>query len=1771
MANAPASTVTNVQQSLAIKLDHPVTSISISPSYCDAVLAAKRGLYLLNLENPYEQPRFLQHLTKWDVADVQWNPHSHRSNWIATTSNQKTLIWNIARGVPAAGSVQSVSSTQNNVEFILNKHVRAVSDIHWSPFHPESIATCSYDAFIHLWDLRLGPSKPSASFSSWTVGATQVKYNRINEWMLASSHDTDVRIWDARKGSSPLTLITAHMTKIYGIDWSHKNENEIITCSQDKLVKFWNISQPRMCQSTIVTTAPVWRARYTPFGNAVITMPQRKDNNLYLWSCENRTSPLYTFSGHSDVPAEFVWRCIDGHYQLVTWSKDHTMRLWPVSSDVVKAAGYRSERGSPTEPLGDEQVDLTAQLSETPQIIPPDTPSQTISRQARNPFPKFPRDLDMMPFEDDDDDLSDGGLELRSVSPLTTPTALFDPNSKEGKRSTSWLSRASSTLSDNVREYTALPGSTSPYRATLLNAASFHAPTSLEEEVHQIELQFPDVHIDKTNIRQRICSLSIESASDHLRPTSAVGSGLLSVFLRIDVHFPHLYPSAAPHFEIQKTGMTSMANRTFLTAKIGQIGSAFAAKSLPCLEACVRYLLGDPNATAPIPSSQVYGETLNVSSLSEASTGISGDSHFDHDRDYTHSRELRNFGRSATDYPMSETSSSDPDGSLPLMGRRVKPMDDHRLMRETTTGKDNSNIPFPVLCAASFSMCGKLVYFKSPLPHPSTTKFTTYTLSSRNQQPVLQSQHFQTQPKTYPLYESYRAFVLARFPKITVTGVGAGIGVNASESDLLALDGGTIDSQTRSRAKMDFWLDDDPAGEEETAPSLFWRPKPAPSIQPTVFTSPDFLAQLQRFSSPAPTASSGTPAKKKRSTAASTNLFGAKALESSPSVRSESGSQRKPSIHSTIVSTKYHSQKIERGDNAFLHDGVRRHRRCSSTASLSSNASDISINEMLANGLGAPFTINSSIKNSSSVMAVGVASPSMITLSPPSANTRSSATRGSLLQISMTPTLCPQPSLAESIPSSSMDVPSSSILYKNLSGWPLYPTTTAAGAFSGTIDGPKSTRRRHRSNSDTSDCIRRHLKSELDGLDSESASDLSDVELRFGPRYGRNIYGRSQAPIACTPVRSGDYGLTVMTPTPLAASPKGNFASNDAQSGYGTIVYCWDISNLLPVRKNLADIYTFTGSNPGEVCCANRDSMMSIGRPDLARIWTIAGLIVGQHVIDQRSADHCKDMPFKRMQWQNHPFGRCMVHSLFEHLEKLGDIQTLAMLVCVFSQQHMFSTETVAVAASYSESGDESIPTYSQMRWQRHLPMNYISEPRMSSSPLSPSAQRTITRSAYSGPDLPFLAIPGTSFTATNSGRIINRSNSSQQQSSVHSLRGHPRMQSLIPSFSLGGYPTLSGVSMGSVSSLVQSSVGSILSSTGLPYFSEPTSQVTIIGSTASKSMGIPSRHRETGGRLVRTLSTGGAGPAAAGRQGISMSLSNPHLAGMSSQTPPSSIVPLVVPSMDRTSMFHMQRIALGGLSPPSMTPTHSPSSASGVFNISSPSEIAASLANPSPIGAVSAVLSSTSSLSAAPTLNLVMTNVCSEGNDYDEFERVSPMPLQMLPQQTTPNMFFPEGHRLSQSPVLSPESSDHMLLNPSHCGAYNGYLWRYAELLYAWGFLKKRAELLKFRVFFVSGDQFSDESVGNLSLACVVCNSELRYHRDGYHCPECHLLASGFRCSMCRLPCKGLAQLCLMCKHGGHVEHIQAWFSDNKECPAACGCECLEQGAELWSSASRI
>lgn len=50
-----------------------------------------------------------------------------------------------------------------------------------------------------------------------TVGSSQVRWNPLLSYTLATAHDGDVKIWDQRKATSPVQYITAHLTKVYNI------------------------------------------------------------------------------------------------------------------------------------------------------------------------------------------------------------------------------------------------------------------------------------------------------------------------------------------------------------------------------------------------------------------------------------------------------------------------------------------------------------------------------------------------------------------------------------------------------------------------------------------------------------------------------------------------------------------------------------------------------------------------------------------------------------------------------------------------------------------------------------------------------------------------------------------------------------------------------------------------------------------------------------------------------------------------------------------------------------------------------------------------------------------------------------------------------------------------------------------------------------------------------------------------------------------------------------------------------------------------------------------------------------------------------------------------------------------------------------------------------------------------------------------------------------------------------------------------------------------
>lgn len=133
-----------------------------------------------------------------------------------------------------------------------------------------------------------------------------------------------MKFW--QKGSLPLLNIPAHDAKIYGIDWSRVSADEIVTCSLDKTIKFWDIAALESKQDSfargggythlptkeIPTTYPVWRARHLPFGHGVLSLPQRGKNTLEMYRDDQLDDPIMRFEGHTGVVKEYVWRVKGG-------------------------------------------------------------------------------------------------------------------------------------------------------------------------------------------------------------------------------------------------------------------------------------------------------------------------------------------------------------------------------------------------------------------------------------------------------------------------------------------------------------------------------------------------------------------------------------------------------------------------------------------------------------------------------------------------------------------------------------------------------------------------------------------------------------------------------------------------------------------------------------------------------------------------------------------------------------------------------------------------------------------------------------------------------------------------------------------------------------------------------------------------------------------------------------------------------------------------------------------------------------------------------------------------------------------------------------------------------------------------------------------------------------------------------------------------------------------------------------------------------------------
>lgn len=609
---------------VSFHLDKPVGSASISPCGRDIVLASRQGLHIIDLDSPYSPPRHLPHHTPWEVADVQWSPFSSRDSWVISTSNQKALLWNLEMRDPGS-----------SVEHVLHAHSRAITDINFSAHHPDILATCAVDSFVHCWDIR-HPRRPAISFSDWFAGATQVKWNRQDSHILASSHDKLLRIWDDRKGAYPLRSIEAHSTKIYGVDWNRTQTHRLVTCSLDRTVKFWDYKfgegQP---EHVIQTPFPVWRARYTPFGSGLLAMPQRGNNELHLYDRrsfpkedgEAIDMPVHSFEGHDNQVKEFLWRSrgtisegIDSReFQLVSWGTDKMLRLHKLDNQLLSQVGYvqgqevkahfnMTRKNAVYKSFRDNLAKVSSEDQKKMPLMQIRKPNGMRARLTKGS--------------------SNGSLTGHPAFVMGV-VGLVDADRTKASQDMdpiTWMKGV--RIGKRVSSPSALHRSLSPTASSRLTANSaWDRYDSIGEEITHVADKFSNVKFDEIDMWNRRMLVSLYGPW---------GLENKPCWIKCRLDFPEDYPnSAAPRLDLERVPNLREDRAASLLEDIGEITAAYCHHQLGSLEAVIRYLLGERRVEDLLTLLEVpVNSELDVAQRSAASSSDEDDDEIEaHDLD----------------------------------------------------------------------------------------------------------------------------------------------------------------------------------------------------------------------------------------------------------------------------------------------------------------------------------------------------------------------------------------------------------------------------------------------------------------------------------------------------------------------------------------------------------------------------------------------------------------------------------------------------------------------------------------------------------------------------------------------------------------------------------------------------------------------------------------------------------------------------------------------------------------------------------------------------------------------------------------------------------------------------------------------------------------------------------------------------------------------------------------------------------------------------------
>ncbi|KAF1810123.1 WD-repeat protein-like protein pop3 [Eremomyces bilateralis CBS 781.70] len=215
---------------------------------------------------------------------------------------------------------------------------------------------------VKLYDIKSSNPAAVLTFEGHTSNVTGVAFHCEGKWMVTSSEDGTVKIWDTRTGSVQRNYVHGVAVNDVVI---HPNQGELIGCDRKGSVRIWDLSENK-CTHQLIPADDTPMSSVTVATDGTLLCAGNNKGWVFVWRMHQSTeaasvTPICRFQAHSTYITRVLLSPDVKH--LATCSADHTARIWTVNPEAFKDNALPTppavQAGAPDPPPGDTRHGAT--------------------------------------------------------------------------------------------------------------------------------------------------------------------------------------------------------------------------------------------------------------------------------------------------------------------------------------------------------------------------------------------------------------------------------------------------------------------------------------------------------------------------------------------------------------------------------------------------------------------------------------------------------------------------------------------------------------------------------------------------------------------------------------------------------------------------------------------------------------------------------------------------------------------------------------------------------------------------------------------------------------------------------------------------------------------------------------------------------------------------------------------------------------------------------------------------------------------------------------------------------------------------------------------------------------------------------------------------------------------------------------------------------------------------------------------------------------------